>query len=581
MGNKLITGASQLNLNAISTSRITNSFFSEFVVEWSMARVILARERYQDDFNLVPLQLADLMFVIPNLHEAKAKYLFDVFSKHCGSQIKKLHSSQQSSCDGLSLLAGICMDIGHAQLLDRLKFVFVLYDFDQTHTLNLAELTMMVRTTLGGMAALCDSVCPEIEDLHRVAQNIFKSADTNRDGAITLDEFIDWASSNKEAQLFFTQHQQVLKNQIKEAKSNPNQKGSTELSHFEEAEAQLLNQNTDALDLKNHYLGDGGLRDLIEDLRSHSKHADNSITRISLQGNGISSKGATEFLHLLNDAAADRYGSLGHYLGSITSLDLRNNSRIENDVGPVLLKMLSTTLENVEHLYLSGTKLSTPIIAQIDMLVQGKTKRNKDVKEAKQEALTSSQSPRESNGGDKSEAVVRAATRTNNSSRTAASPGMLVTNLKKHHRQWKKHVSYKMENRSQEQKSALLYLKSVANSDATVSSTKTKAKWQKYTEQGDLTMYNNSSALERERLQANEEIIAIIDHWWSQVILAKYDKNHDELLEKEEYMTFHRALGRALSDPNVEMDAQIEQQMAEEDWLLDTKGANTMNENML
>ena len=32
---------------------------------------------------------------------------------------------------------------------------------------------------------------------------------------------------------------------------------------------------------------------------------------------------------------------------------------------------------------------------------------------------------------------------------------------------------------------------------------------------------------------SEEEIIALIDHWWTQVILAKYDKDHDELLNKQ------------------------------------------------
>ena len=48
-------------------------------------------------------------------------------------------------------------------------------------------------------------------------------------------------------------------------------------------------------------------------------------------------------------------------------------------------------------------------------------------------------------------------------------------------------------------------------------------------------------------------------------------------------MTLHRALGRALGDPNVEMDPVLEAKMAEDDWLSDTDSASgnsrTMNEN--
>jgi hypothetical protein len=48
-------------------------------------------------------------------------------------------------------------------------------------------------------------------------------------------------------------------------------------------------------------------------------------------------------------------------------------------------------------------------------------------------------------------------------------------------------------------------------------------------------------------------------------------------------VTLHRALGRALGDPNVEMDPVLEAKMAEDDWLSDTDSASgnsrTMNEN--
>ena len=61
----------------------------------------------------------------------------------------------------------------------------------------------------------------------------------------------------------------------------------------------------------------------------------------------------------------------------------------------------------------------------------------------------------------------------------------------------------------------------------------TKTKWQKYATEGDLQQYSTENAMKRERLRNNPEIIALIDHWWTQVILAKYDKDHDELLNKQ------------------------------------------------
>ena len=315
MGNNL-TGASQSKINKIANTQVTNSFFSDFVVEWSIARLNLCRERYQDDFMLTPLTEEDLMYIMPSIHESKSTMLFNLFSKIDAANKTTKKRSNSKTIDGLSVLAGIAMDC-RAILVDRLKFAFILYDFDESHTLNLPELTMMVRTTLGGMASLADVKCPEIEDLHRVAKTIFESADTNHDDQITLDEFVTWATTNKFATKFFNEHQATLDVQINQMKSDPNTKGSVQLSAFEDAEAQLLKNDTDELDLKQHYLGDSGLSDLIEDLRSHARHATTSIVTISLQGNGLSSEGSMQMLDLLKDAAADRFGALGHYLGSV------------------------------------------------------------------------------------------------------------------------------------------------------------------------------------------------------------------------------------------------------------------------
>ena len=256
MGNQL-TGASRNKIQHIANASITQGFFSEFVIEWSIARLTLCRERYKDSFMLTPLKIDDLKYVVSSINDSKIKLLFDLFSQG---------TSGHSSCDGLALLGGLCMDC-RAVLSDRLKFAFCLYDFDGNRTLNLAELTMMVRTTLGGMATLGGVPCPEIEDLHRVAKQIFTAADTNHDGKLTLDEFIDWSTKSKDAIQFFQTHQNTLNAEIAQMKSDPNDKGSVKLSAFEDAEAQLLDVSSDTLDLRQHYLGDMGLSDLIDDLR--------------------------------------------------------------------------------------------------------------------------------------------------------------------------------------------------------------------------------------------------------------------------------------------------------------------------
>jgi Ca2+-binding EF-hand superfamily protein len=594
MGNKNITAASVNALDKICTAQVTNGFFSEFVVQWSIPRIHLAKERYQDHYNLIPLELDDLKYIIPNISDTKQKLLFGAFCKHCGSNNKNKHNNKKThhnkTCDGLSLLSGICMNIGHAQLLDRLKFIFVLYDFDCDCALNLSELTMMVRTTLGGMAALADLKCPAIEDLHRIAQRIFLSADINHDDTVSLDEFITWATTEKHAVQFFNKHQLKLDDQILKIKEHPNIYGNTELSSLEDAEKQLLENDGNELNLKNHYLGDDGLNDLIDDIRSHSKHSlGNSIEIISLNGNGISSLGCRNFLLLLEDASIDRYGSLGSYL-NIKSLDLSHNSRIDNDIGILLLTLIDK-LENLNVLLLNGTNISNKMKKQIHMKLQHKVQLNKGINTIRKNSKKSK---------------TKIVPFSNNTD--VANNISMISNLKKFHVNWKSNITKKLIEREKNESIAKSVLDTylLINGDAndanddydndkqsggsklstSKSKKKSKMKWQNYSTQGDLSMYSNNNAIKRERLRNNPEIIAIIDHWWSQVILAKYDKNHDDVLNKSEYMNLHKALGRALSDPSTKSDPTEETKMAEEDWLLDTislnmaDGARYLNENM-
>jgi Ca2+-binding EF-hand superfamily protein len=480
MGNSL-TRSSLSKLNKIAIAEVTNGFFGDFVVEWSLARLHLCRERYMDSFLLTPLTRVDLQYILPSLHgSTRTDLLFDTFAKACGTYKSNGHS--KNTCDGLGVLGGIAMDC-RAILVDRLKFSFIMYDFDNSHTLNLAELTMMVRTTLGGMAALAGVPCPAIEDLHRVAKDIFEHADTNHDGSITLDEFVAWSTSNRHAVAFFSKHQETLNEQIEKIKSDPNDKGSVQLSAFEDAEAQLLKSNSKTLDLKQHYLGDQGLSDLIEDLRSHARHATASILSISLQGNGISSTGAKEMVGLLNDASADRFGALGHYLGRVKHLDFSNNSRIESDFGPHLLKIVKTSA-HLETLVLTGTSISKKMKRQIIMIIQDKADKNKGIKEAKADVNAKSSEGRAptqtKNGGTKS------ATTVGNGYQMTFIPSL----LKQHHK-WKDNVKNSMQRRDEERlraKQLLDDLKDlkVANLKNQKPSQKKHSKilWQEFTKEG-------------------------------------------------------------------------------------------------
>jgi len=267
-----------------------------------------------------------------------------------------------------------------------------------------------------------------------------------------------------------------------------------------------------------------------DDLRSHSRHAELAIKIINLQGNGISSTGAKDFLALLKDASVDTFGSLGHYLGRVTSLDLSNNSRIDNDVGLVLLKMIDV-LTGLTKLSLSGCKISSKMRKQIHNKLEERINKNYGVAQAKKRAIQDLEPQKSSNTK-----VVPVSKSTGTS---VARQTMMVSSLKKFHTTWKNNVAYKMNERNSqafEAKSALEYLHRSGEEGKRGKGTskfKTKTKWQKYATDGDLQQYSTENAMKRERLRNNPEIIALIDHWWTQVILAKYDKDHDELLNKQ------------------------------------------------
>ena len=115
-----------------------------------------------------------------------------------------------------------------------------------------------------------------------------------------------------------------------------------------------------------------------------------------MQGNGISSTGAKDFLALLKDASVDKFGSLGHYLGRVTSLDLSNNSRIDNDVGLVLLKMIDV-LTGLTKLSLSGCKISSRIRKQIHNKLEERINKNYGVARAKKRAIQDLEPQKSSN----------------------------------------------------------------------------------------------------------------------------------------------------------------------------------------
>jgi Ca2+-binding EF-hand superfamily protein len=597
MGNHL-PGCTAAQIRTIGETPINQSFFTEFVVDWSLSRVMLCAERYRDDFFLTPLFLADVQFILTHsVNDTKCRLLFDVLNERCGTAGGGGGAGKKATCDGLALLGGLAMSC-RSHLVDRLKFAFSLYDFDGSAALTLAELTMMIRTTLSGMAALAHVPCPPIEDLLRLSKQIFAQADISHDDELTLDEFMDWAQAGA-AKEFLDAHCHMLRSEIAKVAADPNSQGQTHLSAFELAEEQFLNAATPSIDLSQKYLGDDGLSYFIEDMRSHAKHATIPITTLLLQGNGISSRGFEQLLTLLTDAAADRYGPLGAYLGHIEEVDVSGNARIANDVSPAILTLVNKC-PYLTKLNLSGTKISRRMQDQIAQAMIEKHHKNKGVDEAKMDKEGGEiRAPETTARG-----VAAGAGSTAGAAAAKSNPSdsiVLLSRLRQTYAAtWKKSVKEGIARREKIRRQASANLREQAselhmklghqaleNKDGRPPKTKTgkgkrgkfgpgetaRVRWQSFADQGNIDMYSESVLMERERLRNNPEIIGLISHWWDSVILAKYDRDHDDQLNKTEYFELHRAIGRALSDPNAaQLTTEQEIALAEEDWVLDVGG---------
>ena len=369
MGN--VPGKSAKQVYDIAATPIMQNLFEAFVLEWPLSRIIHCSRLYREDFFLNPLQCSDVEFILDCENNDEVKVLFSILNEHCVGSGGLGGAGNVASCDGLALLGGLGLSC-RSHLVDRLKFVFSLYDFDASSSLSLPELTMMLKTTLDGMAALRNLSCPAIEDLHLVAKQIFATAQKGRSEEVTLDEFVDWVAIDP-AKRFFESHSNTLKRQLCELASDKD-------CAFELAEAQFLQASSTLIDLSQKYLATEGLKYFIEDMRTHAKHADNSVIALILKGNGISSSGLKDIIDLLSDAAADRYGPLGHYLGHIEELDVSGNTRINNDISPALLHLVRTC-RHLRRLNLKGTKISMRVRDQIDHIIRERRSASVSTKE--------------------------------------------------------------------------------------------------------------------------------------------------------------------------------------------------------
>ena len=94
--------------------------------------------------------------------------------------------------------------------------------------------------------------------------------------------------------------------------------------------------------------------------------------------------------------------------------------------------------------------------------------------------------------------------------------------------------------------------------------------------QGNVEMYTDEALRQRSSLRSHPEIMSCIHRWWYCLLIPTFDKNLNGVLEKNEYIVFHKCLNMALQasieSHSKAISPQKATQMALEDWEADSNG---------
>ena len=76
--------------------------------------------------------------------------------------------------------------------------VFNLYDFDESCEVTIDEMTLMLKSTMSGLAKFCGIAPPDERRLEMMSQTAFSALQKDKDNALTRDEFIDYCDRTPE-----------------------------------------------------------------------------------------------------------------------------------------------------------------------------------------------------------------------------------------------------------------------------------------------------------------------------------------------------------------------------------------------
>ena len=111
-----------------------------------------------------------------------------------------LDTDHDGRVDGLELLGGIALCC-QAPFEEKARFCFELYDFNLNSTMSKKEMIMMMIAVIGGVNLLTgggEDLEPDVETVELLSDDAFLAADSDGSGAISYDEFVGWARSNRD-----------------------------------------------------------------------------------------------------------------------------------------------------------------------------------------------------------------------------------------------------------------------------------------------------------------------------------------------------------------------------------------------
>lgn len=92
------------------------------------------------------------------------------------------------------------------QFEKKVMFIFQLFDFDQTSSLESSELAITLQSAARGLCKFVHIPVPSAKSLELEAKNIFIKIDLDNNKKITHDEFMAWLRGNNELQDFLLKH---------------------------------------------------------------------------------------------------------------------------------------------------------------------------------------------------------------------------------------------------------------------------------------------------------------------------------------------------------------------------------------